>query len=141
MAQLVVMAVDRTSSDVYVDVKVHKRGDVIDVLADDVVFSPNELSHPEWRILKFDGVSRSEASVFLSPELPTAPPALSHLPDPMLQVRGFYLDLDAATLPAAMKAYLADATRAVGVYTVPASVNMAALKRKRLPRPDPFVIG
>lgn len=141
MAQLVIMMADVNSADVYKDVKLFKRGDVIEVADDDAVFSAFEQAHRPWRILKFPHVSVSEARALLSRELPVAPQLLSGVPDPMLQVRGFYLDVDMADLPVAMRIYLDDDTRDAPAYEVPGFVSLAAMKRQRPARADPFVIG
>lgn len=142
MAELLVRVVDKTNpSDAQKDAKLSKRGDVIMVVEDGYAWTGMELTLTAWRIFRWPSITVSEASVFLTSELPTAPPAFASMPDPMLQRRGFYLDIDLPALPAAMRAYVADSKRIQPWFDVPASVKPAQMKRQRPKRADPTVIG
>lgn len=140
MCELLVRVKDKVSPDPYRDVKLTKRGDVIVVMPDGWAWSSEERTNPDWRIFKWPSESIANASALLSPELPIGQWP-ENAPDPMLQRRGFCLDVNFATLPQALKNYLADDSRAQAFFNVPAQVTIAALKMKRAKRPDPNVIG
>lgn len=139
MAELLLRVVDKVSSDPYKDVKLTKRGDVVAVCPDGWGWSSEEQTNPHWRIVKWPALSVSAATVFLSSEIDTEPQLVGE--NPMLQRRGFSFDLDAAILPAAVKAWLTDDTRAHPSYTVPAGITLQALRKQKVARPDPHVIG
>lgn len=140
MAELLLRVVDKSNpDDPYKDVKLTKRGDVIVVMPDGWAWGAEELSNPQWRILKWPALSMSAASAFLSPEIDTAPQPVGD--NPMLQRRGFSFDLDAAIIPAGLRTWLADDTRAAPFFTVPANITLAMVRKKKSPRPDPTVIG
>ena len=143
MAELLIRVVSKTNAaDPYRDAKLAKRGDVICVQADGWSWSEMEKTNPDWRILKWPSVSVSEASLLLTPELPTAAKVSGDMPDdPMLQLRGFHLDIDAATMPKALRTYLADATRKQPFVIMPSQITVAALKRQKAKRSNPAVIG
>lgn len=143
MAELLVRVVSKVNpSDVYKDVKLTKRGDVIVAQPDGWGWSDMEKTNPDWRIFKWPSVTVSEASVFLSPELPIAPKASPDMPDdPMLQRRGFNIDVDLAALPASLRQYLSDMTRAQSSFDVPAQITISMVKRQKERRVDPAVIG
>jgi hypothetical protein len=131
MAELLVRVVSKSSADPAQDAKLTKRGDVIIVVPDGWGWSDIERSDPQWRIFKWPSVSESEASALLTPELPVSE---ADVDNPLLQRRGFNLNLDAAILPAALKAYLADDTRAQAFFAVPSQVTLASIKQKKARR-------
>lgn len=142
MAELLVRVVSKTNEDDhYKDVKLLKRGDVVVVLADDWPWTVIERQNPEWRILKWPNISIEAAERLLLPEIPEEPPVLPELPDPSLQARRFYLNLDDPWLPLDMQVYLADDTRVNPFYVMPEHITMADIKLTRPRRPDPAVIG
>ena len=141
MAELLVRVVSKVNpADPFKDVKLTKRGDVIAVQPDGWGWGREELRHPDWRIFRWPSVSVSEASVFLSPELPTEP-QLPGAEDPMLQRRGFHIDVDLGSLPKALRDYVGDASRERPYFDVPATVTIAMVKKKRPRRGNPNVIG
>lgn len=140
MAELLLRVADKTSADPFKDAKLTKRGDVIVALPDGWNWTEEEQRNPAWRILKWPALSLSAASVFLSPELDTEPAQLG-IENPMLQRRGFGLDLDAKSLPPAFAAWLADDTRAAPFFTVPAGITVTTLRKKKQARTNPNVIG
>lgn len=142
MAELLIRVVDKTHADPMKDVKLTKRGDVICVQEDNWPWSEAEKTNPDWRIFKWPSSTVSALNVFLTPELSTEPKTSEDMPDdPMLQIRGFSLDVDLAGLPKALRDFVADNTRAQPFFTVPASVTVAAVKRQKAKRANPAVIG
>lgn len=140
MAELLLRVVDKVNpDDPYKDVQLTKRGDVVTALPDGWAWSSEEQRNPHWRILKWPSLTLSAATVFLSPEIDSKPQLTGE--NPMLQRRGFAFDLDAPALPAALKAWLADDTRAEPFFTVPDGITLAMVRKKKPPRPDPTVIG
>lgn len=116
MAELLIQAVDTSDKfDVYKDVKLYKRGDVITVQENGWAWGMSEISNPNWIILHFPKTTVDEAQTLLSEEFATEYYPLGS--NPMLQIRGFYLDLDAPI------------------------TTIKDMTRKRLPRKDPNVIG
>lgn len=139
MAELLVRVVSKLNpDDVYKDVKLSKRGDVIMVVPDGWGWSIEERTNPDWRIFKWPSESVVNASTLLTPELPQVQ---TTVPDPMLQRRGFYLNIDKPSLPNALKNYLNDNTRAQWFFQVPANITIADIKLQRPKRTDPNVIG
>ena len=140
MAEFLVLIASRVdAADPYKDVKLHKRGDVIEIVPDGWVWSAAEKTNPNWRIVKWPGVLVADVTDFMQPELDNRTVKMGS--DPMLQIRGFNLNIDIATLPVAVKAFIADSTRAQRSITVPAQITVAALKAKKAKRPDPNVIA
>lgn len=136
MCEALFFVVDRVHPDPYMDVQNFKRGDVIVVEPDGHVWGTDELSNPDWRILKLPNVSVLQAQSFLSEEVDTDP----QKPSRMLQKRGFKLDVDAATLPAAVKTWLLDKTRAAPTFTVNFTpAQFITFKKKRDRRADPNI--
>lgn len=141
MAELVILIRDReTHPNPYEDVHRMKRGDVIEVLPDGHVFSPAELAHPNWRIIKIPGLSKN------SPELVAL--TVSESGDPkqnkMLRIRKQGINCSWVGLPQAMKTYLADDSRAAPSITATASffvANRGSMVNIKTPLPDPAVIG
>jgi hypothetical protein len=139
MAELLVRVVSKLNpDDVYKDVKLTKRGDVIMVVPDGWGWSIEEKTNPDWRIVKWPSETVVNASTLLTPELPEVE---TTIPDPMLQRRGFYLNLDKAGLPQALKNFINDNTRAQWFFSIPANITIADLKTKHVHRTDPNVIG
>lgn len=137
MASLLVVVHDKINPDFYKDCQCYKRGDVVDVHPDDWVYGRLELTDPLFRIFIIPALSESEASAYLFWEVPTDP----QNPSRTLQRRGFCLDLDSPIIPAAVRAYIDDDTRAQPTFTV--TLNQAQLrnlKKLRPPIADPNVI-
>jgi hypothetical protein len=97
-----------------------QRGDVVVIKPDNHVWGNCEQSDPQFRILNIPGMSVSDASYLLSPEA-----AISPAPDPWLQYRGFYLDLDHLTMKQAL----------------PEGIPLKTLVRQRPRLVNPTVIG
>lgn len=104
MCEMLVVVVDRVHPDPYIDANhIAKRGDVIDVREDGHQWGREEISNPNWKIIRVPGVPCAHAQGFLSPEYDEH----LHTQSRMLQKRGFCYDLDArpmdyASLMAAM---------------------------------------
>lgn len=120
MAELLIRVADRVHArDVARDQEQPRRGDVIVIQPDGWTWSVRELTAPHWRILRLSGVSADALAKWLEPEAWTVDDL--NLPDPdrpPLGRRVRRLNLDAALLPAAFKAWLADNARAEPVREV-----------------------
>lgn len=128
MAELLVRVVDKVNSDPYLDVHCTKRGDVIAVCPDGWRWGSGELNNPAWRIVKLPGVTVSQASVFLGPEIETDP---TH-PNRMRRNRAFKIDVDAlGDMPAGPRLHRRDKTLG----------EMMALKVAKVPLADPNVFA
>lgn len=68
--ELLVRVVDKTNSDPKLDRALTKRGDVIAVSADGHVWGTQEVSNPDWVILKLPDMTREQAESLLAPEHP-----------------------------------------------------------------------
>ena len=141
MAELLVRVVDKVNPDFYMDCQCTKRGDVIVVQEDGWKWGREEKSLPFYRIIRIPGMSVSEASQFLAPELPIDP--LN--PSKTLKRRAFKFDLDAPTLPKGFGDFIADEKRDVAVLDA-ASVGLAkadilSIKTEKDITADPAVIG
>lgn len=131
MAELLVRVSRKIGATPAHDAKLTKRGDVIVVAPDGWGWSDIECTNPEWRIFKWPNISLPEASALLTPELPIAQDDASN---PLLQRRGFGLDVDGLLLPPPMKAYIADDSRAAPAYTIPLLVLLTSIKIKKARR-------
>lgn len=141
MAELLFQVIDKTNlSNVWLDVKLHKRGDVLDVRPDGWGWSNIERSNPAWRILCWRQLSEEDAHQFLQPEMPKEPPVPGAPADPMLQARRYYLNLDDARLPELMKSWILDDSRADPTFNVPDSITVALLRLSRAQRVDPTIV-
>lgn len=87
MAELLLRIRSKTSSDIYKDVRLTKRGDVIVVCPDGHQWGTQELTNPDWRIVRCPSITVAEAEALLVEE-PGDP-----LINRMLQRRWFYYDL------------------------------------------------
>ncbi len=118
MCEIIVQTVDLVCPEnAHIDVKLLKRGDVIEVCDDGWQWTDTEINHPNWRLLKFPGVSKEEVTLLLYPEIDVKPWGVIG-ENPMLQIRGFYLDLD-----------------------MHPQDDIHAMTKRREPRDDPSVIG
>jgi len=98
----------------------------------------DEKTLPFYRILKLPNVTLAQAAPYLAPEPPVDP--LN--PSKTLQKRVFSLNLAHVTLPAALKTFIADDTRASPSYTFNATAaQIAAVVVTKAPIADPGVIG
>lgn len=133
MCELLVLSVNKVNADPYLDAKQYKRGDVVCVKPDGWGWGRQELANPLFRIIKVPGVSVSQASGFLGPELDSDPTN----PSQMLRPRAFSLDLDA--VPGAATS-LVDHQRANPIYKAPLSTeSLLALKIEKTRLEDPNV--
>lgn len=138
MAELLVRVRDKINSDFYLNCQCTKRGDVIVVQADGWAWGKEELSNPDWRIIKIPSITVSEALAYTAPELDVD---LKN-PSKTLQRRAFRIDIDNVAIPAGIKAYLLDNTRATSSMTLGISVAaIRALKTAKAPVQDPAVFG
>lgn len=100
MAKLVVMVRDIVSEDFYMNCRCLKRGDVVDILPDDMSLGVEGDIHPQWRSI-IAPQTPSDLSIFLAPE-PSVGPTRSRT----LQARSFNLDIDNPALPQSFKDFL-----------------------------------
>lgn len=136
MAELLVRVRDKTSPDIYKDVRLTKRGDVIVVMPDGWTWGSGELTNPDWRILKLPNVSVEEASAMLGGELPIDPQA----PSRTLQRRAFSFDLD--NLPQSVAGFIADDTRKTPALTVNLTLaQFRGLKKRKEAKQDPAILS
>lgn len=119
MAELLIRVVDKVNAnDADANMRLLKRGDVVDVRPDGWGWSALELSSPWWCLVRVPGASVDDLAVFLSPE--TGPPGSK-----TLRPRANSFDLSG---------YSAD-TGAV----IP--VPVAAFERRKSPRSGPARAG
>jgi hypothetical protein len=138
MAELLVRIADKVNSDFYMNTKCTKRGDVIVASPDGWPWGKEELSLPFYRIFKIPALPLAEAQALCAPELDTDP---AH-PSRTLQRRAFRLDIDNVIIPAALKAFLLDNTRANPTFTV--NLTLAQIRSLKIVKPviaDPAIIG
>jgi hypothetical protein len=121
MSELLVRIVDKINPDFYLNTKCTKRGDVIVVRPDGWAWGSEELTNPQWTILRLPNVPLTEAEALLGPEKNADPSHPSHT----LQRRTSHLDLD--HLPA-------------NLDTLPLQ-TFQALKLRKQPVVDPAVFG
>ncbi len=143
MIELLVQVRSGTNPDnIYSDVKLFKRGDVIVSMTPDWPWSHEEQTSPSFRILKMSDEHPDDGESLITGELNDIPQMLQDDENPMLQVRGFYLDLDVPGIPAKLAAYLADDSRKNPYFVVTATMfTIAQWKRQRPKVRDPRVIG
>lgn len=137
MAQLLLTVVGQyNNDDPYMDARLPKPGDILAIQPDDAEWGQFELSHSEWRIIKLPSHTAASLQYLLEDVKPTSPG------QKMVQYRAFYLNISAPQLSSELKAYLADNTRSVPIFTVTsgeqAIINVLQQKSQR---PDPNVIG
>lgn len=89
MCELLVRTVDKSNpDDIYLDVKLTKRGDVIVIREDGWPWSEAERTSPFWKIFKMPGIKASDLSAFIAEE--PGDPKFNQT----LQRRAFKFDLD-----------------------------------------------
>lgn len=96
------------------DARLTKRGDVIVVVPDGHNWGKEELTNPDWRIVKVPAVTVEEAAPCLEPEDEFGSPSWT----PMSQRRKTMINADHVNLPQAFKAWLVDDTRAQPTFTL-----------------------
>jgi hypothetical protein len=139
MAELLVFAQDQIGADIYKDTKRYKRGDVVVVCEDGWNWGIEELKNPLFRIISIPGMSVSEASQFLAPEVDTDP--LN--PSKTLKRRAFKLDVDA--LGKGVTDWFADEKRSVEKVQAAdvglSKADLIAVKVEKGKTTDPAIIG
>lgn len=113
MAELLIRVKDKVGATALLDSKCTKRGDVIVVQEDGWPWGKDERELPFYRILQLPNITVNQASTMLAHELDTDP---QH-PSRTLQRRMFKLDLSNVTIPAALKNYVQDDTRASPAFS------------------------
>ncbi len=113
MADLLIRIRDKESSgDPETDAVQFKRGDVIAVWPTPGPWGTEELRNPDWRIVRLPNVSVEDAQELMAPE------RLATLDgERLMRKRRARLDVD--NLPAPVRAWLADDTRAVPIFSSP----------------------
>lgn len=138
MCEVLLRVADKIGADPYLDAKCLKRGDIVVVCADGWAWGADELVNPFWRILKLPNVTVAQAEGFLGREFDTDPAK----PSRVLRRRAFGVDLASVTIPAGLKAWLLDDTRAAPTRTTNFTpAQFLALKQAKAPLLDPNVIG
>lgn len=147
MAELLVRVVDKRGTNLYLDCQCTKRGDVIVAQPDGWPWGKEEVSNPDWRIIKIPGAAPESFASLLQPELAPDP----RNPPRTLQRRWYHLDLDDPSLDEALKVYVSDGSRqsaSIVVSRVKGGTagesiveDLLALTKQRPSIPDPAVIG
>jgi len=124
MAEIIFWARDKAKPwDAELDAQAYKRGDVISIVPDGWQWSPRELTHPDWRILRLTSITDlADLAVLKRPEL-----------DANLRVRRKRASfVEITKLPAAVQIWLADDTRAVPIFVsaVSRSAVLSAISSK-----------
>lgn len=115
MCELLVRARDKPlTGDPAVDCQRYRRGDVIAAVPDGWAWSPEELDHPRWFVLRVPGMSLEEGRALASAEPSGQPRVGSRPPRRRFWKRLFTLDLDALGLAAAAGVVTADIGRVRG---------------------------
>jgi hypothetical protein len=139
MAELLVFAQDQIGADIYKDSKRYKRGDVVVVCEDGWNWGTEELKNPLFRIIAIPGMSVSEASQFIAPEVDIDP----RNPSLTLKRRAFKLDVDA--LGKEVTDWFADEKRAQPIAKADevglTKQALIAVKVEKARTIDPAVIG
>lgn len=139
MAELLIRVVDRTDPvDPYKDVKLSKRGDVVAILTDGWPWSQEEQSNPQWRILRCKEAVQ-DCTFLLDPEDDTRTVKVGE--DPMLQRRGYHLDIDHDILQGMLKEYFEDDERVFAWADMPQGIDLFDVCVKKPKLPDPNVLG
>lgn len=134
MAELLIRVVDKTNVDPYLDAKCLKRGDVVDVRPDGWVWGREEMTRPEWRVLRLPGLAAVDLSAFLAEEVDEDP----EQPSEVLQARAFRIDLDSPLLAGS---WLEDDSRSLKMKRldlVLAEVMALKIAKPRLDDPNVF---
>lgn len=138
MAELLIIAYDTPHPDPITDTKRYKAGDVVIVQPDGFEWGVQERINPLFRILKLPNVPVPEGEGFLGPQLDQDPVVKSR----MLLRRAFHIDFDNAAIPAKLKSWLTDNSRAAPAFTSNITVaQIRQLKAERATVPDPDIIG
>lgn len=140
MAELLVRVRDKVNvTDFYADCKCTKRGDVIVVCPDGWPWGDQELTRPEYRLVRLQGVGVAAVTPYLAPELDIDP---TH-PSRTLQRRLYKIDFSNLTIPTAFKTFVADDTRTTPMFVVPAAqvATIQAAIVQKAPIPDPAILG
>lgn len=126
MAEFLIRVVDKTSPDFYKNLKLSKRGYVIDVRENGWPWAA-ELVLPFWRIVRHSGISVSEGSALLTQEIADGPNVQAR----HLQLRGFKLNLD-ATFPTAIRNFINDNTRAIPILDITSLVTVTQFRALKI---------
>jgi len=150
MAEFLLRVTDKINSDLYLNTKCTKRGDVIVVCPDGWNWSVAELTAPYWRIIKWVTLPLADAETMLAEEKDINPLQ----PSRTLQRRWFKLDLSNAAIPDPLAAYIADDTRVKPFFRIAqggqrdltlnatqSQTLWAAIKQQKAPIVDPAIIG
>lgn len=112
------------------DVKCLKRGDIVTIVEDSHVWSPAELTNPDWRIIDLPNVTVNQALVLTTPETDNID--LSPARQRMLQARKYFLDHENISLPAAFINWVRDDTRSQPIRTINLTpAQLLGLQRER----------
>lgn len=139
MCEVLIRVLDKVNpNDPYLDCKLFKRGDIVTIQDDGWVWTPEEKSNPDWRIIKFTAIPLAQAISYLDPQLDVD----KANPSRMLRRRKFSFDIDNLTLPAAFRTWLADGTRAAPTRSIglTGAQLIGYMKTNTVPQ-DPNILG
>jgi hypothetical protein len=137
MCELLIRVRDKAFGDLYQKVKQLGRGDVVSVVENGWGWSQEELTNPDWRILKLPNILVDDVTDLLAPEDNPTP----LIPNRMLQRHGKKLDLSHVNL-APLVPWFQDDTRAQTTRTVNITRAQArALVAVKPPVADPNTLG
>ena len=131
MCQVVIRVADKINPDKALNQQLLKRGDIVELVGDDHVWSAKELTNPDWRIVVLPALTESDVLPFMAPEFPTGPETDVRI----LRRRAFSFDIEA--LPAQWAAWFADDTRAQPTRTLNATAGQISAYKKKKAALDP----
>lgn len=115
------------------DAQRYMPGDVISLLPTPSDWGERCMTHPRWRILRDRDVSVEDLSELMQPETVSGPLGAVRL----LRMRRAHLDLSAPGWPRAFRAWLADDSRAVPIFSralpLEQLLGLTRVKRPRSP--------
>lgn len=132
------MVVDRNNpDDIYKDSKLYKRGMVIDVRADGWSWGYQELNNPDFRILRTPDLGDVTIAALLAPEDGFG--VVDHATS-TVRIRENKLDLDGASAPQGLRAFLQDNRRQSPIFALSHADQLTSLIAARPAVPNPLVL-
>ena len=137
MCEILIRVRAKENPDPYLDAKALKRGDVVAVVNNGWVWSTEELTNPDWRIVKLPSVSVSAGETLLAKEYDIDP----QFPSKVLRRRAFYWNIDDSSWSTPVRNWINDDSRSVPTRTVNISeTQFLALKIAKVQLNDPGVL-
>jgi len=136
--ELLVRVKDKINEDFYLNCQCTKRGDVIVAMPDGHVWGKEELSDPNYRILKLPDMLPADAQILCSPQIDIDPKN----PSKTLLKRAYKLNLDDPSIPNEFATFLTEDARTQPALLSPQSAtNVISLKAKKPLVQDPAIFG